>query len=235
MSAVTPNMSLTKWDINTDNFSYSVLAANLDKIDVHDHASGKGKQVAVGGIAPNAVTTTTIADLNVTSGKIANGAVGSTQLADSGVTTVKLNTGAVTPAKFAQVPGVRLAGDPVAVAGAGTTATLAFNAETYDYDSMHFSADAFITVNTAGIYLIDFETTWASIPSSPGERQMNLTGARTDIYRVTNTGSSINHVVIARLQVADTIGLEAKINSPAGGQANINVTPALRVVWVAPY
>lgn len=111
MSITLTNMGLTEWDQPTDHFSYTELAANWNKVDVHDHTSGKGVQIPTGGIANLAVTlakiadlavgTTKIADLGVTTAKIADANVTTPKIADANVTTVKIADANVTLAKLA--------------------------------------------------------------------------------------------------------------------------------------
>lgn len=56
MALTTPNMGLTVWNLTTDPYNHDELAENLGKIDEHDHASGRGKQVPTGGIEDAAIT-----------------------------------------------------------------------------------------------------------------------------------------------------------------------------------
>lgn len=104
------NMGLTIWDLGTDAYDHAQLAANWNAVDLHDHSSGKGKQISSAGLADGSVTTTKIADGAVTPVKIPNdsitaaqlaaGAVGTSELADGAVTTSKIASGAVTVDKL---------------------------------------------------------------------------------------------------------------------------------------
>lgn len=114
MASITPNMSLTRWDSGADKFSHSQLAANMTKIDNHDHTPGNGRllsgaslsngaitapkisdgAVTVDKLASNSVSTAKIQDGAVTTGKIADGAVGQGDLAAGAVTSQKLATSA---------------------------------------------------------------------------------------------------------------------------------------------
>lgn len=80
MSTVTTNMGLTAWDSTSDLFNHTELANNWDLVDEHDHTSGKGVQVGVGGIANSAVTGATIASNAVTAAKIQDGTITAAKL-----------------------------------------------------------------------------------------------------------------------------------------------------------
>jgi hypothetical protein len=71
---------------------------------------GSGSQAAT--IAPSAVTTTKIADLNVTTDKIAASAVTTAKIADNNITTAKVADNNITYAKVQQVAANRLLGNP---------------------------------------------------------------------------------------------------------------------------
>lgn len=110
MSTTSVNMGLTKWPELTDGFSHLELADNFEKLDVHDHSTGKGKTIPYGGldalsvgdvqlrsdsvtaskILDSAVTTSKILDLNVTTGKLADLAVTTGKIAASAVSEAKL-------------------------------------------------------------------------------------------------------------------------------------------------
>lgn len=125
---VSPNLGLRIWNLTTDPFNSSQLADNLRKIDEHDHANGRGKQIPTGGLADGAVTnakldpaltlvpsdntvstvkiqdgavsTAKVADSAITSAKIADGAVGTADLAVNAITTSKITDASVTGAKL---------------------------------------------------------------------------------------------------------------------------------------
>lgn len=81
MAINTTNMILRTWDESDDNFSYTELAANWGKVDVHDHTTGKGVQVPTDGIV----------NLAITGPKIATGAItDATKIVDGIVTDAKL-------------------------------------------------------------------------------------------------------------------------------------------------
>lgn len=81
MAATTPYMSLTKWNSSADFFSHAQLAANWDAVDDHDHTSGKGKAIPLGGLAAGAVNANALADDAVTTAKILNSQVTDAKLA----------------------------------------------------------------------------------------------------------------------------------------------------------
>lgn len=111
MAQDTPNMGLRQWNLATDFFDYAQLSANWDKVDQHDHSTGKGTQIPTGGIAnlavtgpkiaANAVDATKILDGSVGTAEVADGAIATAKLADSSVTTAKLADANVTTAKLA--------------------------------------------------------------------------------------------------------------------------------------
>lgn len=101
MSSVTPYMSLVKWDNIADYFSHAQLAANFEAIDGHDHTSGKGTPIGVGGIGSGAVGATSLQTDSVITAKIQDGAVTTAKLGSSVVTAGKLATAAATSPKVA--------------------------------------------------------------------------------------------------------------------------------------
>jgi microcystin-dependent protein len=101
MALTLTNMGLIEWDQPTDHFSYTDLAANWNKIDVHDHSTGNGVQIPTGGLADLAVTLAKIADSAVGASKIANNAVGTSKVADGAITTAKLPDASITSVKIA--------------------------------------------------------------------------------------------------------------------------------------
>lgn len=83
----TPNLGLKVWNLTTDPYDSAQLAENWAKVDEHDHASGRGKQIPTGGIADNAITAAKLAvganvppDASITNAKIADGAVTSSKI-----------------------------------------------------------------------------------------------------------------------------------------------------------
>lgn len=69
------NMGLISWPAPSDTFSYAALSDNLDKLDRHDHSSGKGVAIGEAGLANNAVSTNKLQDVSVTTNKLVNEAV----------------------------------------------------------------------------------------------------------------------------------------------------------------
>lgn len=69
MASITPNLSLRKWDLPNDPFDYSALAGNFDKLDSHDHTSGKGLPISTAAIANSAITVDKIVDGSVSVAK----------------------------------------------------------------------------------------------------------------------------------------------------------------------
>ncbi len=80
MSTTTTNMSLPVPSVGDTDYPTSNASA-MTLIDAHDHSTGKGIQIAAGGLASNAVTTAKILDANVTTAKIADANVTLAKLA----------------------------------------------------------------------------------------------------------------------------------------------------------
>jgi hypothetical protein len=107
----TPNMGLTAWDLGTDPYDHSQLAANFAQIDLHDHSTGKGLQIQGSGIANNAITSSKIAanqvvpsthipSNSITELQLAANSVGNSELADDSVTTAIIANSSVTIEKL---------------------------------------------------------------------------------------------------------------------------------------
>lgn len=101
MSLVTSQMGLIAWDLGTDSYSHTQLAQNFQKIDIHDHTTGKGKQIPTAGLADGSVATSKIIDQNVTSAKIADNAINAAKIVDGSVGTAELANESVTNSKIA--------------------------------------------------------------------------------------------------------------------------------------
>lgn len=69
MASNSTNMALRLWDLLSDVFNHTELVDNWNKVDVHDHTTGKGVQVPTGGIANSAINASKIADTTITSSK----------------------------------------------------------------------------------------------------------------------------------------------------------------------
>lgn len=95
MATQTPNMSLRKWDAESDKFNYIELAANFAKIDGHNHTSGQGVQIPTAGIVDGAISTAKIADLSIINEKIANGTLAGTKIAPGTITANHLASGII--------------------------------------------------------------------------------------------------------------------------------------------
>ncbi len=90
MAQDTTNMVLKVWNLLSDKFNHTELAANFNKIDAHDHSAGKGKLIPAGALEPNAV-------LN---GNIAPGAITASNLATNAVATANVQDGAISAGKI---------------------------------------------------------------------------------------------------------------------------------------
>ena len=107
----TPNMGLTAWDLGSDPYDHSQLAANFSQVDLHDHTTGKGLQIPSGGIANNAITSTKIAAGavlpnthlpadSIDASRLAADSVGNSELADNSVTAANIVNGTITLQKL---------------------------------------------------------------------------------------------------------------------------------------
>lgn len=62
MSLVIPNLGLRIWNLGQDPYNSQQLADNFAKIDQHDHAQGRGKQLSAGSFADGSITALKLAD-----------------------------------------------------------------------------------------------------------------------------------------------------------------------------
>lgn len=53
---VTPYLGLIVWNLTEDPYDRTQLALNWDRIDIHDHSNGKGKQIPTAGMVDGAIT-----------------------------------------------------------------------------------------------------------------------------------------------------------------------------------
>lgn len=105
---ILPNLGLKVWNLSTDPYNSTQLAENFQKLDDHDHAGGRGKQIPTGGIADGAITSAKMdpnmaiipSDGTVTTAKLVDGSVTSAKLADDAVTNAKILADAVTEAEI---------------------------------------------------------------------------------------------------------------------------------------
>lgn len=101
-----PNMGLSIWDSVTDTWSTEEFADNLRKIDEHDHAMGRGRQIPTGGIEDGAITmgklsaeASTVGDGTIRGKHLADGAVTHPKLAVNSVNTINIRDNAVSRVK----------------------------------------------------------------------------------------------------------------------------------------
>lgn len=87
MPAITPNMGLTSWDLTSDPYDHTQLAANFAAIDSHNHTAGKGAQIPTGGIQDGAITNS----------KLATNAVSTVKVQDGAITSIKMDREYVHP------------------------------------------------------------------------------------------------------------------------------------------
>lgn len=62
MATNTPNMSLRAWDLGGDHYSHDDLTANWNRIDAHDHSSGKGAALSGDSFPDNSISGVKLAD-----------------------------------------------------------------------------------------------------------------------------------------------------------------------------
>lgn len=110
MTFVTPNLSLTVWDLGDDPYDHRILANNFSAIDAHDHSPGRGAPLGSGAItdgsitnaklAPNAVTTDKILNGTILQADLAGNSVGSAQIIDGSIGSAELADGSVGASKL---------------------------------------------------------------------------------------------------------------------------------------
>lgn len=93
---VTPNMGLTIWDQEKDDFDHSQLLINWQELDLHDHSPGRGVPIGQGGIANNAIGAAQIAPGAIGNPALQPLSVASGNLQDQSVTTTKIASGSIT-------------------------------------------------------------------------------------------------------------------------------------------
>lgn len=161
MARNTPNFGLKVWDQLTDLFNHTDLAANWDKLDAHDHTTGKGLSINTAALVNSSITTPKIADANVTTAKIL----------DSNVTSSKLAASSITPAKLAAMPGFRVYLPANVATTSGSNQLINTWRKSFDNDGILGGLTVGITnftVNTSGYYLVHVQVNWAA--SATGNR-----------------------------------------------------------------
>jgi hypothetical protein len=73
MASTTVNMGLIKWTEGSDPYDHTQLATNFQKIDEHDHTSGKGARLKGSSLEAEAIGTAQLANASVTNAKLAGG------------------------------------------------------------------------------------------------------------------------------------------------------------------
>jgi hypothetical protein len=168
-------MDLDIWNLGSDHFNYAELFANFQKINGHDHTTGKGLQVPTGGIANLAITAAKLADLAVTTAKINDDAVTAAKIADNAVGTDQIAADAVGTSELAAnaVGTSELANDSVDTAAiinaTVTLAKLSFQVLWGEWNpdgSVNNSGSGGWSVSKTGtgVYRLDFATNFSAIP-----------------------------------------------------------------------
>lgn len=76
MAITTSNMGLVKWTELMDPYDHTQLAGNFQRIDEHDHTTGKGKRLSGAALENEAIDTAQLKDKSVTNAKLAGGISG---------------------------------------------------------------------------------------------------------------------------------------------------------------
>jgi hypothetical protein len=216
MARTTTNIALKVWDLITDKFNHSDLAGNWDKMDAHDHTSGKGVAIPSGGLAPNSVITPKVLDGAITTPKIGDNQVTYQKMAKDGLGPsvgafyVYRSTGnTASVAHSAQVPFNAWAFDLSSVYNLGTNRFqptvkgyyrlswqvalyAALAADTYFYTSLYKPTGV-------GAGHVNYGTTIfqrGSTPMSNGGSALVLANGTTDAYQILNWyGDSASHAI----------------------------------------
>jgi hypothetical protein len=149
MAVNTPNMALHKWNVASDPFSYTDLAANWDLVDIHDHTTGKGVQIPTNGIANAAVTNAKLGNLAVDNGKIATGAVTAAKVANDTLSYTQM-------AKDSSAPAAGCFSAYRSTAGTTATngATIIFDAVEWDLSGWYSTTTGRFTPQVKGVYYL---------------------------------------------------------------------------------
>lgn len=220
----TTNMSLTSWNLTSDYFNHTALASNWDKVDLHDHTTGKGAQIPVGGLANGAVNSAALASSAVTSAKIGAAAVGTAALGVNSVTNDKIGT----------FPAARVYNSANLATTDATPLDLTFNTERFDGPSgltLHSTSSntGRMTLPVAGVYLLTLNVEWAA--NATGYRKVSflLNGSLTIASASTlNLGASVpvpqTLVTIYKFAASDYVHPTVLQNS--GSTINVLATSA---------
>lgn len=228
----TANMSLTSWPLPDDYFSRTELADNWDKVDKHDHTTGKGLQIPAGGLASSAVTTASIAAGAVTASKIANDAIDS----------ARLSSGSVGSSEIATLPTARVYNSAaISIATGGFGSALTFNSERWDSDSIHSTSvnPSRLTAPVDGLYLINGSVQFAA--NATGYRSLWISYNGTSNIgqtTVSNQGADVVTIVIStvwKLVATEYVQLFAFQNS--SGALNVTsvaaLSPEFSLTWLS--
>lgn len=117
----TPNLGLKVWNLTTDPYDSGQLADNWARVDEHDHAAGRGKQIPTGGIEDGAVTANKLA---VGANVPPDSSITSAKLASESVTSSKLAIGATSATYVTSLPGSPVDGQEVYYAADATSGVI---------------------------------------------------------------------------------------------------------------
>jgi hypothetical protein len=206
-------------------------------------------------LATGAVTSAAIADGAITSAKVAAGAIGAAHLAGAAVTTSALADGSVTAAKLAAVPRVELTRSATLALPDDVTTTITWDVETADPMGWHAPSSDVVTVDRAGIYLVEASVSVAHGADS-GVRTLFLRGPGvTDFFASDTTvatpiassdgAGSRDMLTVARsirLDAGESVGADLVVDTDGaanglGTSASLErfpsyPTPSFVVTWI---
>lgn len=218
----TPNLSLIQWTLVGDFFNHAQLSDNWEKLDIHDHAPGRGVQISEEGLSNASVSTgklqdgsvTTpkyalgsvgtdqLADLSVTTGKLGLQSVGNSQLQDGSITGPKIAPGSIPPTGLAILPRVKATNNTIQTIGNRTTVALTWNTTAFDTDHMHSTTSntTRLTVNTPGAYVFGVTFDW--VANATGHREAMLRKNGTTWIANINYMPPADNVSVSRMNLA---------------------------------
>jgi hypothetical protein len=230
MASSSTNMSLTLWNSLSDYYDSSQLVDNFNKIDLHDHTSGKGVKIPTAGIVDGAITGGT-AGSGV---KIAANTITAANIAQNGVAIDETNI----------IPAARIkATSQQDLTGSATLTYAAVNMDTIDIDtgvSSGYTAMADVTstgpkgkiyARVAGIYFISF---MADFNQTANAKSMQILSNNTTV--IAANGFTVNYTTgVQTHMVSGVISLSVGdyISAKVASYSNIGMNNAImRMAWM---
>lgn len=229
MSITTTNMTLTSWTSSSDLFSNTQLDGNWQKIDAHDHSSGKGVKISASGLNTSAVTAT----------QLASNAVTTVKILDANVTAAKLGSNSVLAAAIGTLPGARVFNSANISIPDSTNTTLTFDSERFDTDTIHSTSSnqGRLTATTAGVYIITGHVTWAANATGYREVFIKLNGTTTiaESTHNANVGATTHQSIATIYKLAAADYVELRVNQTSTAALNVttngNFSPEFAMMW----